>query len=157
MVAFDQSYDGFGYSVASNGKVIKYGTLRLTVFKTKAQKRKAIRALVYGLSKRHKPNKIIVERTRVFSQGFISKKTIMSFGSLLTVIVDSSPGGTPIYSVDTRSWKSKVIGRAAASKQDAVSFARKLGLRPDSHDAADAICISLYAFVHKPLLQREAI
>lgn len=54
---------------------------------------------------------VIVERIRQFSGGNLSMDYIKSTGALIGCIVDTaSEFGVPVYSADTRSWKSQVIG-----------------------------------------------
>ena len=54
---------------------------------------------------------VIVERIRQFSGGTLSMDYIKSTGALIGCIVDTAAEyGIPVYSADTRSWKSQVVG-----------------------------------------------
>ena len=53
----------------------------------------------------------IIERIRLQSQGFINIDYIKSIGALNAMIVDTaSQYNIPVYSVDTRAWKSASVG-----------------------------------------------
>lgn len=53
----------------------------------------------------------IIERIRLHSQGFLNIDYIKSMGALNAVIIDiMDEYNIPVYSVDTRCWKSQVIG-----------------------------------------------
>ena len=55
----------------------------------------------------------VVERIRQFSRGFISIDYIKSMGALIAYIVEaSSQFIMPAFSVDTRCWKSTVVGNS---------------------------------------------
>ena len=55
----------------------------------------------------------VVERIRQFSRGFISIDYIKSMGALIAYIVEaSSQFMMPTFSVDTRCWKSTVVGNS---------------------------------------------
>lgn len=54
---------------------------------------------------------IILERIRLRSQGFLSEAYIKSIGALVSVVIDTAKQyNVPVYSVDTRSWKSQIVG-----------------------------------------------
>ena len=55
---------------------------------------------------------VITERIRLRSQGFLSEAYIKSTGALIATIIDFFHyyNEIPVYSVDTRSWKSQIIG-----------------------------------------------
>ena len=56
---------------------------------------------------------VIIERIRLQSQGFINIDYIKSIGALNALIVDTAfTFDYPIYSVDTRAWKSSVVGNS---------------------------------------------
>lgn len=55
----------------------------------------------------------VVERIRQFSRGFISIDYIKSMGALIAYIIEaSSQFVMPTFSVDTRCWKSTVVGNS---------------------------------------------
>lgn len=55
---------------------------------------------------------VITERIRLRSQGFLSEAYIKSTGALIATIIDFFHyfNEVPVYSVDTRSWKSQIVG-----------------------------------------------
>lgn len=54
---------------------------------------------------------VIVERIRLRSQGFLSFDYIKSMSALVSTIIDFfADYDLPVYSVDTRAWKSAVVG-----------------------------------------------
>lgn len=54
---------------------------------------------------------VIVERIRLHSQGFLSMDYIKSMSALVSKIIDFFIDyDLPVYSVDTRAWKSAIIG-----------------------------------------------
>jgi len=152
VLSFDQSYQRTGVGISNNGKVVKCFSVELN-FSSKTLKRKYLQNLAKALVKKHKPDMITVERTRMYSGGFVSQGTIMALGALVAAIVDAVyPVKT--YSIDTRSWKAKVIGWASADKKDAVNVLKMIGFSVD-HDAADAGCMSLYPYKKNIILKEE--
>ena len=122
-----------------------------------------------------KPSKIIiiVERIRLRSQGFLSINYILSTAGLIVNIVDlAHEYGIKVYSVDTRSWKSNIVGSSKGKKKkvlikkgknkgkyktildnktDTLKYVKnvlKIDTKGDD-DVADAICISKYGFLSK--------
>ena len=68
---------------------------------------------------------IIIERIRLQSQGFINIDYIKSIGALNAVIVDCAKEfNLPVYSVDTRAWKSAIVGTSKPQNN-------KLGIDPE--------------------------
>ena len=56
---------------------------------------------------------ILTERIRLRSQGFLSENYIKSTGALIATIIDvANTYDIPVYSVDTRSWKSQIVGNS---------------------------------------------
>lgn len=119
VIGIDQSYKDTGISVAINNEIklvtecyteklpnnsIKRGMLRNTL--------KNIFAYCYDKSKQYNASVVvIIERIRLQSQGFINIDYIKSIGALNALIVDlAKEYNFPVYSVDTRNWKSSVIG-----------------------------------------------
>ena len=140
MLGIDQSYTRFGIAIARGGVLMNAESMAMS-FKNKTVKRIAFRAMVEAWTQLYEPDIVVVERVRMFSQSFVSTATIIALGGLVAVAMDAVYP-IPVYSVDTRNWKSKVLGTAKASKEDAVVFVKKLGFDVD-HDAADAACMAL--------------
>ena len=54
---------------------------------------------------------VITERIRLRSQGFLSENYIKAIGALIATIIDVCRlYNVPVYSVDTRAWKSAIVG-----------------------------------------------
>lgn len=152
VVGIDQSYTRTGVSVARDCKLVECCSYDMQ-FASKSSKRKFLSTLVRLYVMLYQPDMIVVERVRLFSQRFVSQATVMALATLITTIVDATD--VPVYSVDTRSWKARVIGSAKASKEDTVRYFTRLGLSVD-HDAADSAGIALYPFCKQHKLRREA-
>lgn len=115
VIGIDQSYNNTGISIAADGKLKKVKSLRLDGYKTNTEKRRALAETLDGLlrSVAQKADKLIciIERIRLRSQGFLNIDYIKSIGALNSIIVDKCEEyGVEVYSVDTRCWKSQVIG-----------------------------------------------
>lgn len=152
VLAFDQSYARTGVALSENGRLTWVAQVSMKGSNT--EKRKTVRRVVKRLIKIYAPDFVTVERIRLFSGGNVSAKVVMSLGALNLSIVDAADP-VCVYSIDTRSWKSKVIGSAKATKDDAVSFIRGLGVKVKNHDQADAACMALYACRMDALLKQE--
>lgn len=123
-IGIDQSYKNTGISIAADGKLVKVKSLQLEGYSTNSEKRKALASTLDKLIRTIKPASknivCIIERIRLRSQGFLNIDYIKSIGALNSVIVDvCATHRVDVYSVDTRCWKSRVIG---TSKPEANSF-----------------------------------
>ena len=153
ILGIDPSYIRTGFAIVEDNKLLYSISLDLKKIKTKKEKREMIKIFIKKIELTFQPNKIIVERTRLFSRGVISMKTIVALGSLIVVVVDATD--LDVYSVDSRSFKARIIGSASCSKQDVINWIQsKFDISVDE-DRADAIAIALYPFVSKPLLRKE--
>lgn len=121
VIGIDQSYTDTGISVITDAHIRDIRHIPLTHYKTKTEKRRVLAGRLNGLlsvSVKKARNVIcIIERCRlkgcsaVKTGEFVDLSTIMSMGSLNATIVDTcSPYGVPVYSVDTRAWKSASVG-----------------------------------------------
>lgn len=177
VIGIDQSYKNTGISIAQDGKLIKVKSLDLSTSTFNSEKRSRLRNIVVKLinSCQRKDSDLIIicERIRTFSGGFLSTEYIKQTGALISTIVDAAYDyGVPVYSVDTRAWKSAVIGTSKSEQGDkklpAINFVRNLGWedaimtqvkrkkkgsfeRDGAHyvwndDAADSACIALFGF-----------
>ncbi len=180
-IGIDQSYQNCGWSICLDDKIIDYGNINYKGCKTPTDKRIYIaRNLAQIIEKslpyvNYEPNKVIVivERIRLRSQGFLSTNYIQATASLIATIIDTAyTFSIKVYSVDTRSWKSKIVGSSKGKKKqvkitkgknkgkyktvtdnktDTLNFVKNV-LNIDTKnddDIADAICISKYAFLNK--------
>jgi hypothetical protein len=119
IIGIDQSYQDTGISVAYNGTLKAAISCYLKPLGDNSSKRKALKDKLYHVFTKvsqkasDKPTEVsaIIERIRLQSQGFINIDYIKSIGALNAMIVDvAKEFNYPVYSVDTRNWKSKVVG-----------------------------------------------
>ena len=115
VVGIDQSYKNTGISIAADGKLKKVKSIQLDKYKSNSEKRRALANTLDGLLKvvcpKAKEVVCIIERIRLQSKGFLNMDYIKSIGALNSIIVDSCyKHNVPVYSVDTRCWKSQVVG-----------------------------------------------
>lgn len=123
VIGIDQSYQNTGISISADGKIRKIRSVQLDAYKTKSEKRAALKEIFSGVlrSVTQKADKtiVVIERIRLFSQGFLNIEYIKSIGALNTVFVDLCyDNNIPIYSVDTRCWKSAVLGTSKGAQND---------------------------------------
>lgn len=149
ILGIDPSYKRTGFAIIENEKLLRYCSLDLKEIKTKKIKREIIKGFIRKIEDEYQPDRIVIERTRLFSHGFVSMKTVIALGSLITTVIDATD--LNVYSVDSRSFKSRVIGKANCSKDDVIRWATfKFEVNPNE-DEADAIAIAFYFFVIDPL------
>lgn len=115
VIGIDQSYTRTGISIAGDGQLLKVGYIPFEHSECHSEKRKKVKHKLTQIIKLNQSKAsqmvIIVERIRQFSGGNLSMDYIKSTGALIGCIVDTaSEFGIPVYSADTRSWKSQVVG-----------------------------------------------
>lgn len=115
VIGIDQSYTRTGISIAGDGQLLKVGYIPFEPSECHSEKRKKVKGILTKIIKANKSKAsqmvIIVERIRQFSGGNLSMDYIKSTGALIGCIVDTAAEyGIPVYSADTRSWKSQVVG-----------------------------------------------
>ena len=114
-IGIDQSYKNCGISISADGQLLKVTHIRLEQCRTNTDRRRLLKAYLDNMLKAitSKADSIIciIERIRLHSQGFLNIDYIKSMGALNAVIIDiMDEYDIPVYSVDTRCWKSQVIG-----------------------------------------------
>lgn len=181
IIGIDQSYNNTGISIAADGKLKVVSSIPLTGYQNNIEKRSIIRnkliCILDKMSSKGNQITIICERIRTFSGGFLSTDYIKSTGALIATIVDVAyEYNIRVYSVDTRSWKSAIVGTSKPdedgnNKGPTIKFVRKLGFEDSilvpikrakkgsfekngqhymwNDDAADSACIALYGFLPK--------
>lgn len=117
VIGIDQSYKNTGISIVADGKLADVKSIRLDKYKSNSEKREVLRNRLDKLLRitKQKANKVvcIVERARVHGgqTSFINIDAIKAMGALTATIVDvCAEYGIEVYSVDTRCWKSQVVG-----------------------------------------------
>lgn len=153
IMGVDASYTRTGLAIAEDGKLKIVKSIKFKGLKKKPEKRANLKMKVENYIKKYQPEMIVVERTRQFStndKSFIALNMIKTGISLLTTIIDIAyENGIPVYSVDTRAWKSAVIGtskpKGGDKKLPALEFVKSLGFEVyDDDDASDGACIALF-------------
>jgi len=159
VVGIDQSYEQTGISIAVDGGILKKVTsINLKHFDTHKEKRYKLHCVLKHiiLTNQCKTKEMIfiVERIRTITgkKGNlqIRPEYLKSIGALIGSIVDlAHQYGIIVYSVDTRSWKSKVLGSSKTpekyshlpkpEKMEAVLFIQKLGFDIFNRDKNGAI------------------
>lgn len=114
-IGIDQSYKNCGVSISADGQLLKVTHVKLEQCRTNTDRRRLLKAYLDNMLKSitSKADSIIciIERIRLHSQGFLNIDYIKSMGALNAVIIDiMDEYDIPVYSVDTRCWKSQVIG-----------------------------------------------
>lgn len=163
VIGLDESYTRTGVGIAADGKLLMVKSTPFKGCKNKSEKRKHLANILNKLLTKasSEANLVIVicERIRTFTKGDkLRPNYLKSTGALIATIVDTAyEHGIEVYSVDTRSWKSKVVGTSKGGKMPTIKYIEKLGfdvsyenkkgeLKYDD-DAADAGGIALYGFI----------
>lgn len=187
VIGLDQSYSRTGISIAVNGKLKKVTSVDFKGINSKTEKRlllheKEQRAIETCL-KKFAPIEIVVvcERLRLFTQGDDIRPNVIKPGAaMIAYIVDAAyEYGIETYSVDTRAWKSAILGSSKPifepiegvknpQKFGSVRKVIDLGFEESirkcrgngaffayDDDAADSACIALYPFIDRPALLKE--
>lgn len=120
-IGIDQSYNNTGISIVADGKLIKVKSVWLDKYKTNSEKRDKLRKVLDKVLQNCVNNSknvvCIIERIRLQSKGFINIDYIKSIGALNSIIIDVCHNYlVDVYSVDTRCWKSQVIGTSKPKK-----------------------------------------
>lgn len=119
VLGLDQSMKDTGISIAYNGSIKSITHCYTASLPTNTLKRQKLNmTLLNALEKVSKLSikynarvMVVIERIRLQSQGFINIDYIKSIGALNAMIVDTCMKyNYKVYSVDTRAWKSAVVG-----------------------------------------------
>ena len=151
VIGIDQSYVDTGISIAYNGKIKAISSVKLKSCKNNTERRKLLknRLIQVFTSMQQKASEssnceivCIIERIRLQSaqpgeKHFLNFPYIKGIGALNALIVDTAYDfDIPVYSVDTRSWKSQVVGSSkplsnkygiASEKWPTILYIKKLG------------------------------
>lgn len=117
VIGIDQSYTRTGITVLCDKEIFEMYNIDFKGCKTNTEKRDMVHAqLTNAINKvlietNPEETMILCERIRLKSQGFLSENYIKSTGALIATIIDTvSLYQLPVYSVDTRAWKSAIVG-----------------------------------------------
>lgn len=121
VIGIDQSYNNTGISIIGDTKILKIKSINLQKYNSNSDKRSIIHNTLNKIINKVLPKCdkliVIIERIRLRSQGFINIDYIKSIGALNCTIIDVfHKYNIPVYSVDTRCWKSQVIGTSKPKK-----------------------------------------
>lgn len=121
IIGIDQSYKDTGISIAADGVLRLIRHVELSKLSSNYARRsklsRALRGALESVVKKADEVVVICERIRLRSEGFLNIDYIKSIGALNAVIVDTAAEfGVKVYSVDTRSWKSQVVGTSKPMK-----------------------------------------
>lgn len=115
VIGIDESYSRTGITIMESNKIIKTISINYLGCNNNTQKRQYLRTnlckILSCYTNRLEDITVITERIRLRSQGFLSEAYMKSTGALVAIIIDVFvPFDIPVYSVDTRSWKSQIVG-----------------------------------------------
>ena len=116
VIGIDQSYTRTGITILKDKEVVEMFSLDYEHCKNNSEKRTALENTLHEMVLDHSITNplVITERIRLRSQGFLSEAYIKATGALIATIIDFFHyyNEIPVYSVDTRSWKSQIIGNS---------------------------------------------
>lgn len=118
VIGIDESYRNTGVTInKNNGEELKVFAIHTEPLENHSLKRQMIKEWLVKIIKHVKkvnPNAevvCIIERIRLKSKGFLNIDYIKGIGALNALIVDTMYDyGIETFSVDTRAWKSAVVG-----------------------------------------------
>lgn len=119
IIGIDQSYQDTGIAIGLNGKIKIAKDIELHSLKSNSLRRERLGSelrTIFNSVKYKSINydasvTVLIERIRLQSQGFLNIDYIKSIGALNALICDvAAMYDFPVYSVDTRAWKSTIIG-----------------------------------------------
>lgn len=134
VIGIDQSYKNTGITVnVNNGERLRVLNIYTDCYENNSIKRSVVRKKLFNLISVIKiayPKAevvCIIERIRLKSQGFLNINYIKGIGALNALIVDVMyNNGIETYSVDTRAWKSAIVGTSKPMEN-------KYGLPPEKY------------------------
>lgn len=119
VIGIDQSYTRTGITVLCNKEIFEMYSLDFKGCKDNDDKRIELQSQLMGaidnVNVQLDADEIIIitERIRLRSQGFLSENYLKATGALVASIVHIGKlYNIPVYSVDTRSWKSQIVGNS---------------------------------------------
>lgn len=134
VIGIDQSYKNTGVAVnKNNGEDLKVFGIYTDCYKNNSIKRNVLKEKLNRIVKHTKEKYpdteivCIIERIRLKSQGFLNINYIKGIGALNAIITDIMYDyGIETFSVDTRAWKSAVVGTSKPMEN-------KYGLPPEKY------------------------
>lgn len=116
VIGIDQSYTRTGITVLKDKNIVEMVSIEYKCCNNNTEKRELLRNTLQEIMESNDiwNPLVITERIRLRSQGFLSEPYIKSTGALVATIIDffRSYNDIPVYSVDTRAWKSMIVGNS---------------------------------------------
>lgn len=151
-------------------RIIKYSFIAYDSKRTPLDHRMKILREVENYINKYKVDYIVFERINLFrGKGVSPLANIISLCKLQTTLIDNLSESVSIADIDVRSWKSRILGSAKATKEDSVKYVSKkypeVDLKipkyvvkdPDAfdwnHDLADSCLIALAAVRYPDILK----
>ena len=117
IIGIDQSYQNTGISVVADGKLKDIKSVRLDKYKSNSERRGVLRTrlehLINVVADKTDSIVCVCEKARLHCgpTSFINIDAIKAMSALTATVVDvCAKYGIKVYSVDTRCWKSQVVG-----------------------------------------------
>lgn len=118
VIGIDQSYKRTGITVLCDKEIFLMRSVNYEHCKNNSERRTVLTNVLDEVMEQiNKENlkgeiTVITERIRLFSKQFISESYIKATGALVATIIDFFEyyNEIPVYSVETKSWKSQVVG-----------------------------------------------
>lgn len=118
VIGIDQSYTRTGITVLVDKEIFEMYSIDFKGCKTNTDKRRVLRNQLINIFEKIKEEldeytpDVIIERIRLRSQGVLSENYLKATGALVATIIDTADTyyACPVYSVDTRAWKSAIVG-----------------------------------------------
>lgn len=150
ILSLDQSYTRTGVALFEGTDLLLGADIPFKGCTTRLAKRLALRAYLEHVLAQYGPLDIVtIERVRLHRQGRMNIGVAIAQATLVTCIRDTVAlhpnGGDIVKSIDTRAWKSAVLGNPNATKQDAIWYVKACYSLEANDDLADAICMGVYA------------
>lgn len=115
ILGIDQSYEDTGLALIVDGVVKNVSCETFNGCGNNTEKRQRLQERLCKVVRAYRDKTenmvFIFEQIRLKSQGFISMDYIIAMAGMTSIIIDIGiSNNIKVYSVDTRSWKSKVVG-----------------------------------------------
>lgn len=124
-IGIDQSYQNTGISIVTDGVLRDVKSVPLDKLKSNSERRRVLReklsSLIGVVAEKAEHITCIVEKARLHGgpTSVINVDAIKAMGALTATIVDTcAQYDIEVYSVDTRCWKSQVIGTSKPQKNN---------------------------------------
>lgn len=124
VIGIDQSYSDTGVAIICDGELVEAFSIDFTECNSKSDKRRSVASTVENIIEDwcndDTETTIVVERIRLHSSNNkFDERFIQSSGALIATIVDvANTYDIKVYSVDTRAWKSSIVGTSSPQNNE---------------------------------------